>query len=522
MSGINHLPTPLKQQDEGDKPPRQPMLNSAVDAGNASVSSDVGGHLASPGLAKFSPPTTNLHPTGVECYPTSDEGRPVAGAAAAERRALAQLYPSVARLHYSRAPGANIGHRTLGDVGTPLSSNADGVCVKSDVGDPEVIGVAGWLGSTRRGVLKRSRSWDGRTGSSPPCIATEAPKGGVQIPRSQYVQSKPAETCMQRQRTRWADGQLLYTAAASALPVDCSFRSLRNATTAAIVAAAATANGPSTNGTGTARSAPQAYLSAPSRTVAASVSGQAAVVIAGEDNMAKVATCAALSRPSHATAASAAGVGDNHPDAARLRSTQDMYGGVALTDADAGGVADATSLLDDPRNYETPELLAQLLYDSAPVVPGPIDATEFRVGNGRPAAPEQPPGNGMLQGSWARVAGEGGDLGGGLTAVDNDGPGGLRVSREQRLARLRALREEVTATERLLGTLRRMVAAEEKALASTTAGDDSSGGCASGVAPSRQASTVLQAHAHAGAHLHVQSHRHGTGLCSEQGDGLGV
>ncbi|GLI60612.1 hypothetical protein VaNZ11_002760 [Volvox africanus] len=539
MSGINHLPMPLKQQDERENPQRQRKLNSAADAscvsraaraafrpphvpaslmpgfGGAPVTSDAGGSKASSGFAKFSPPRPSSVPTVAGCPNNGKEMLPY-GAAAAERWALAQLYPHVVRLHYAVMPGADSVHRTLGDVGTSLGSSTHGACVRGDgaVGNGDFTEVGGWLDSTRRGVLKRSRSWDGRTGSD---RAAEAPGLGMRNPRPQYVQNKPAERCRQWRRTRWADGQLLYYAAASALPVDCSFWPLRNTTTTTTAAAAAATDGPSASGTGASRTALQVYTSTAARAVVASVSVQAA---AGEDNVVKDSTCAALSRPSDATIATA-GVGDDDPDAAKLRSTQNIYGSGSLTDVDAGGMADATSLLNDPRNYETPEVLAQLLYDNAPDASRSIDATGFRAGNCQPAAPKQPPGNGMLRGSLERVPGEGVDLSGCVTAVDTEGSG-LRVSREQRLARLRALREEVTATERLLETLRRMVAEEEEALSSTRVGNGSSEGCGSGVAPHRHAATVRQAHAHDEDDApHLQRYGHGTALSSEQGGGLG-
>ncbi|GIL65911.1 hypothetical protein Vafri_19547 [Volvox africanus] len=541
MSGTNHLPTPLKQQDEGENPQRQRKLNSAADAccvscaahaaiqpphvpsllmpgfGVAAITSDVGGPKASSGLAKSSPPRPTSVPTVAGCPPPSGKEMLPYGAAAAERWALAQLYPSVDHLRYARTPGTDTGLRTLGDVGTSLGSSTDGACVSGNgaAGNGDFTVVAGWLDSTRRGVLKRSRSWDGRTGSD---WAAEAPGLGMQNPRPQYVQNKSTETRRQWRRNRWADGQLLYNVAASALPVDCSFRPLRNATTtAAAAAAAATTDGPSASGTGDSRTAPQAYTSTSSRADVASVTVQAAAATAGENNVVKVSTCAALSRPLYATVATA-GVGDDDPDAAKLRYTQNIHENGSLTDVVAGGMADATSLLDDPRNYETPELLAQLLYDNALDAPRSIDATGLRAGSGQPAAPEQPPGNGMLRGSLGRVPGEGVDFSGCVRALDTEGSG-LLVSREQRLARLRALREEVTATERLLETLRRMVAEEEEALSSTTVGNGSSGGCGSGVAPHRHAATARQAHDEV--HPHVQSYGRGMELSSEQGDGLG-
>eukprot|EP00198_Chlamydomonas_reinhardtii_P000320 XP_001689655.1 predicted protein [Chlamydomonas reinhardtii] len=57
-------------------------------------------------------------------------------------------------------------------------------------------------------------------------------------------------------------------------------------------------------------------------------------------------------------------------------------------------------------------------------------------------------------------------------------------TREQRQARLRALREEVAATERLLDTLRAMVAEEERALGAETGGPGGQGGGRAGGAGS--------------------------------------
>ncbi|GLC37937.1 hypothetical protein PLESTF_000608500 [Pleodorina starrii] len=476
-------------------------------------------------------------------------------AAAAERRALAQLYPYPHRLqHPPHCPGAaGAGdYQALGDAAA-APAPCRGVNSGGERGEAAAGALSvGALGSgLRRGVLKRSRSWDGGADAgNRPC--PEAAGEPSRRP-AQWHQSA-AGAGGRRQLASWADGQALYSAAASRQPVDCSFRPLRRAAAAATAAAAAGADAGSTGDAAAARAsgardvrevggaAAQAVRPLPVQ--APSAGGEGDYGPEGGRRLGSDGVDVATQRyHSGAAGASAdrAGGGnssstrdrdDTERTAAQPRPTAAAAAAAAATAA-AVGDGSCSSLLDDPRNYETPELLAQLLYDGdAPDAPGLGDGDGgFGAGGGERhpggAAQSRGAGVGAAQPPGSGVPGDGGGRAGGAAARvedgsghgagDGGGGGGERVPREQRLARLRALREEVAATERLLATLRRMAADEEAALAADTAAGGGGGGVGAGAPASRAAArqpppppprsgTRPDAHPSASAHQCFQDH----------------
>ncbi len=192
----------------------------------------------------------------------------------------------------------------------------------------------------------------------------------------------------------------------------------------------------------------------------------------------------------------------------------------------APALGQGSSLLDDPRSYGSRELLAQLLYDDPEALAGMeadggggggagAEGDGLQQGDGGPGHAWSPPhtqeaeeaelqllltqappaqvdrdaetldlsecevlcdeggvdrvhGGGERLRSAAAAGGPSCMAHGGGTAVGREGAG--CVSREQRVMRLRALREELAAAEQLVGSLRALVAEEERALVAMGSG----------------------------------------------------
>ncbi|GFR39641.1 hypothetical protein Agub_g107 [Astrephomene gubernaculifera] len=337
----------------------------------------------------------------------------------AERIALAVLYPPCG------APGKHPGACTAAPPGVEAAGRKVGDLVAKVAppnGSYQLQGGLG-LGGYRSRVLKRTRSWDGSTRQDTGSGYAERTDSVIR-PQEQQAQLEPSRRQLSCQvaAAGWR-GPGLYAAAASPLPVDCSFRPIRQA--------AAQALQQQHQAVATAAESPRAH-------------GEPEVIASAQQQPSTVATA----RP----------------------AASDPCG---------------TSLLDDPRNYETPELLEQLLYDDDAAPGAAIAATanapagSVRTGDAANTVPSGATDLAAMGGS-GRGTGEVYDEPGAATAAGTRGPADSTVSREQRLARLQALREEVAATERLLVSLRRMVAEEEAAL---NAGNGSNRGSGRGALP---------------------------------------
>ncbi|EFJ45051.1 hypothetical protein VOLCADRAFT_94793 [Volvox carteri f. nagariensis] len=527
---LGRLMLPQRQQQEGS-PPQQKRQRQMESAAVRCTSTSQ--PAASPPLCPVLHGGVSLPVAAAVPSATKSSGRtsadPIAGSAprsakgseAAERWALAQLYLPM-EPHCSGRQGGGAA-KSLQGVGTYPGSGVEDCTAPTASSEGARAGVAVTLFAAQRGVLKRCRAWGGELGAaavngSQPCQTTEPSARGAQCRQPSQLHERWKSAC-------WADGQTLYTAAASALPVDCSFRSLRNT---AVATTAAHATGTVAVGGG-AGAAHQSHGVAEPDAAAGLVA--AAVVTSGQGGGAEVIVGAALHRT---LAAIPAGDSDGRDQRRRsngqhcpdeLPATQRYPGGGGDTSGD--NATGAASLLDDPRNYETPELLAQLLYDNASrtaerggttaIGAAGQDAQHPASGaapRSQPGATERNTGPANM-GAWGSVAGAAAGIANGVGAGDvaaggddGNGSGSVRVPREQRLARLRALREEVAATEQLLKTLRRMVAEEEAALeasAPTVMAAAGGGGNRAGSLPP-QAVVARQAQA---AEASIHPHTHG-------------
>ncbi|KAG2448559.1 hypothetical protein HYH02_006450 [Chlamydomonas schloesseri] len=288
-------------------------------------------------------------------------------------------------------------------------------------------------------VLKRSRTWDGsclmRSGMpAPPATCSRVAAGP-----EQGAGAMPP-------------GQDLYAAAASAGPVEVDFGPLKMEAAEAAVAARQRRQQLQEQRQqqeqqermlhlvleGVASRAASGNVAAPARAASTAVETSQATIPHARScpqGAARASAPAGVVLPL-APSSDAAGSAAAAPAPAPATTT-------TAVEAAAPAAAGA-SLLDDPRNYETPELLALLLQEDR-------------------AAAESDDAVAAAAIAEAEAAGA-------QVAAGADAAPGAQPTREQRQARLRALREEVAATERLLETLRAMVAEEERALAAESSG----------------------------------------------------
>ncbi|KAG2444875.1 hypothetical protein HXX76_001613 [Chlamydomonas incerta] len=395
-------------------PSRSASPSTSAGPGTCPAAADTNG-LGSYGMAEAQGPrsmgiadATTTMPAGAQAAASPPE--PPSALVLAEQRALTELYAYPCR----NSPGGAPGRRQAGPHGRPGHGHVRGAVPPRDV--PRPARPPALLHASRGAaapVLKRSRSWDGtclvRTGAPTPAAVS-------------LVGAWPDVGT-----GRLPEGQDLYAAAASAGPVVVDFGPLKMEAAEATVQARQCLQQ---------RQQLQEQRQQHEQLLHVVLEGVASRAAPGD---------AVPARTRQTASPAGAGPCSAGASAPHGRPQQAPGGGTGAVAAAAAPPAGA-SLLDDPRNYETPELLALLLEE---------DRAAAEAADAAAAAA-------LAAAEAAEVAGE--------QAGEGGGAPGAQPTREQRQARLRALREEVAATERLLETLRAMVAEEERGLAAQPGG----------------------------------------------------